>query len=247
MKWNPRALGKRAIAGGLLLALSALGSAAELSRYEERVDLAGDGSASVRVRLAFRGVAPPLVLLALPRPEVRELKATGPALASVRTLDKGDRRFLALELASGTVGPATAEISFSLAGYVQDGAQAAPYGNRRLGYRFVNVAFDRIDEFTATIVLPAGDVFNAVDEFSPEPEKSGTVIPFTISREEQRTVGRIEVKNVRLGDEVKLACTFRSGRKSKWLLFVLLALAAAYLVFFRDTLKEGKGSAPARP
>lgn len=44
--------------------------------------------------------------------------------------------------------------------------------------------------------------------------------------------------DVGLGDEIALQATFRHSRRSKPLFLVLLAAALAYLVFYRDILKN---------
>lgn len=240
---------KRALTGAaaLLLLLGATMPARgqELLRYEETVTLEADGSASVRVVLQVRqgGTAP--VLLPL-RAAPGALRAEGIDPAFARVVRRGSGPFIELDLAPESSPGRTVAVEYSLPGYFKAGGRPGPFGNRKLDYRFANVSFAAIDRFSASLVLPAGWVFNAIGRFVPEPEKEGMVAPFAIARAGRRLAGRIELSGLGLGDEVALSCTVRSGRRSPWLLVALAVLAAAWLLFYRDVLKNGRPGAPAK-
>ncbi len=243
MKKNP----PRAFALLFFLGMGLAGHAQELSRYEETVTLAADGTAAIRIVLEPRGAGGLPVLLPVPSAALRGLRARGIAPPGLRLIARGGNRFLALDLPP-TIGAAkTIEIEYAADGYFKAGGRPGPFGNRPLQYRFVNVSFAAIDRFAAALVLPEGHVFNAVGRFVPEPEKEGMVAPFAIARAGGRIVGRIALGPLVLGDEVALACTFRAARRSKLILVILAILALAYLVFFRDLLKNGKKTAAAKP
>ena len=217
----------------------------ELSRYEETVTLAADGSARVRVVLQVRrgGAAPALLpLRAAPGP----LRTEGIDPASARVAQKGSGPFIELDLPPEAPPGRTIAVEYALPGYFQAGGRPGPFGNRKLDYRFVNVSFAAVDRFSASLVLPAGWVFNAVGRFVPEPEKEGMVAPFAIVRAGGRLAGRIDLSGLGLGDEVALSCTVRSGRRSPWLLLALALLAAAWLLFYRDVLRNGRNDAVAK-
>ncbi len=239
---------KRKAAGAvaLLLFLGLMGYGQQLSRYAETVTLAGNGSARIRLRLEFRGPSGPQLLIPVRHESVHGLDVQGVAPTALRLVEKGGNRFLALDLPVAAA-PAAVEVAFAVDDYFKAGGSPGPFGNRKLGYRFVNVSFAGIEKFSAALVLPSGYVFNAVSDFSPQPESAGMVAPFTISREDGRSVGRIAIDHIGLGDEVALSCTFRSGRRSKLLLVILALMALAYLVFFRDLLREKKDVAAAKP
>jgi hypothetical protein len=233
----------RAAALLLLLGMGLAGYAQELSRYAETVTLAADGSAAIRLLLEFRSHGGPQLLVPVRHRSIRGLKAKGLAPGALRLVEKGGNRFLALDLPPAAAAAPRIEISFTVDGYFKADGRPGPFGNRKLDYRFVNVSFSGIGKFNAALALPGGHVFNAVSRFTPEPEKAGMIAPFTIARENGRIVGRIAIDGIGLGDEVALSCTFRKARRSPLLLFVLLALAIAYLVFYRDILKNGKNAA----
>jgi len=237
----------RAAALLLLSGLSLAGYGQELSRYAETVNLAADGSASIRLLLEFRGLEGPQLLIPVRYTSIRNLEAKRLVPGALRLVEKGGNRFLVLDLPQAAAAAPAIEIEFMVADYFKAGGSPGPFGNRNLGYRFVNVSFAGIEKFTAELVLPPGHVFNALSRFSPQPEKAGMIAPFTISRAGGRSVGRIVVDRVGLGDEIALDCTFRSGRRSKLLLVILVVLALAYLVFFRDVLTNGKKTAAAKP
>jgi len=237
----------RAAALLLLSGLSLAGYGRELSRYAETVDLAADGSAAIRLLLEFRGREGPQLLIPVRYTSIRNLEAKRLVPGALRLVEKGGSRFLALDVPLAAAATPAVEIAFTVDDYFNAVSSPGPFGNRSLGYRFVNVSFAGIEKFTAEIVLPAGHVFNALSRFSPQPEKAGMIAPFTIFHAGGRSVGRIVVDRVGLGDEIALDCTFRSGRRSKLLLVILIVLALAYLVFFRDVLTNGKKIAAARP
>jgi hypothetical protein len=228
----------------LFLAAGLAGYGQELARYEETVTLAADGTAAIRIVLEPRGAGGLPVLIPVGPKTVRDLKATGIAAAALRQVERGGERYLELPLPPAAGAAKTIAVEYAADGYFKAGGRPGPFGNRPLRYRFVNVSFAVIERFAATIVLPEGQVFNAVSRFVPEPEKEGMVAPFAIARAGGRIVGRITLARLGLGQEVALACTFRSARKSKLTLVFLALLALAYLVFFRDILrKRGKADA----
>lgn len=240
---------KRALAGAaallLLLGASVPARGQELSRYEETVTLAADGSAQVRVVLQVRqgGATPALLPL---RAAPASLRTAGIGPASARVVQKGSAPFIELDLPPGASPGRTVAVEYSLPGYFQAGGRPGPFGNRKLDYRFANVSFSAIDRFSASLLLPEGWVFNAVSRFAPAPEKEGMVAPFTIARAGRRLAGRIDLSGLGLGSEAVLSCTVRSGRRSLGLLFALAVLAAAWLLFYRDVLKVGRNGAPAK-
>lgn len=222
----------------------------ELTRYNETVVLHRDGSAAVRLSLVLAGQAEPTILIPVRYAALLNVQAPGIAPAAVRQVENKGNYFVALDFGGSGArpeAPMAIEVSFQVKNYFASNGQSGPFGNRELGYRFVNVTFARIEKFSAELILPAGYVFNAISDFSPKPKKSGMASPFTISRRDGRDAIRLAVEDVKLGDEIALNGTFKSGKKSKLLLWVLIALAVAYLVFFRDILKNGKNVAGAKP
>jgi hypothetical protein len=241
---------KRALSCCLfVLCLGALAPAygSELSRYDETVVLHNDGSAAIRLSLTFAGQMEPKVLIPVRHAALLNLQAQGIAPASVRQVENKGNYFVALDVSGNDARPAATEISFRVKNYFASGGPSAPFGNRELGYRFVNVTFSHIEKFAAELVLPGGYVFNAINSFSPKPKKSGTAFPYAFSRKDGQDVVRIAADDVKLGDEIALTCTFKNTKKSKWLLLALIALAVAYLVFFRDILKNGENASGAKP
>jgi len=219
----------------------------ELSRYDETVVLAADGSAEIRLSLTFADRTESGVLIPVRHAALLNLNASGMAKGAVRRVENKGNYFLALDFAGTGANPAAIEISFQVKNYFEDKGASSPFGNKELGYRFVNVSFERIGKLSAKLVLPAGFVINGIGNFSPKPQKSGMALPYTISRQDGKDVAGIAVDNVKLGDEITLHCTFKSTKKSLPLLLFLIALAIAYLVFFRDILKNGKNAAGSKP
>jgi hypothetical protein len=218
----------------------------ELSQYGETVILHGDGSAAIHLSLTIADQAEPGILIPVRHASLLNLQAQGIASTAVRVVENKGNYFLALDLPAAGVGPLKIEISYQVENYFENGGPSAPFGNKELGYRFLNVTFDRIGKFSAQLVLPAGYVFNAISGFSPKPKKSGMALPYTLSRQNGENVGSITVENIKLGDEIALNCTFKSTKKSLPLLLALIALAVAYLVFFRDILQNGKNVSGAK-
>ena len=219
----------------------------ELSRYDETVVLAADGSAAIRLSLTFADRTGSAVLIPVRHAVLMNLNAPGMTKGSVRQVENKGNYFVALDFAGTGANPVAIEISFQVQNYFENKGAPSPFGNKELGYRFVNVSFERIEKLSARLVLPDGFVINGIGNFSPKPKKSGMALPYTISRQDGKDVAGIAVDNVKLGDEITLHCTFKSTKKSLPLLLVLIALAAAYLFFFRDIIKNGKDAADPKP
>ncbi len=219
----------------------------ELLRYDETVVLQSDGSAGIRLSLMFAERVGAKLLIPVRHKSLLNLQAQGIAPAVVRQVESKGNYFVALDFAGSGVSPAAIRISFQVKNYFTSGGPSAPFGNRELSFRFMNVTFTRIEKFSAELVLPGANVFNAISSFSPKPKKSGVAFPYAISRKFGKNVCSISADDVKLGDEITLNCTFKSAKKSKLLLLVLTALAVAYLVFFRDILKNGKNASGAKP
>jgi hypothetical protein len=237
-----------AVGAALLLILGAPVPARgqELSRYEETVTLAADGSARVRVILERRPGGGTPVLIPVRSALLRDVRAAGGGIPAPRPVARGSGHFLEIALPPAPGGAGTIEVTYAVDSYFPAGGRPGPFGNRKLDYRFVSVSFAAIERFSAALVLPEGWVFNAIGRFVPAPEKEGMVAPFAIARAGGRLAGRIELSGLGLGDEVALSCTIRSGRRSLWLLFALAILAAVWLVFFRDVLGNGRDRPAAR-
>jgi hypothetical protein len=221
--------------------------AQEIPRYDETVTLNRDSSAAIRLFLAVADWSEPRILIPVRYPSLLDLQAPGFPPTAVRVLENKGNHFVALDFTGSGTRPTTIGISFRVKNYFAGGGQPGPFGNKDLGYRFVNVTFALIGKFSAELVLPAGYIFNAIGEFSPKPKKSGMAMPYTISRKNGKNIARMTVANVKLGDEITFHCTFKSTKKSRPLFFVLIALAIAYLFLFRDLLKSGENGAGGKP
>ncbi len=233
------------------LALLALGlcrpvHGQDLVACDETVSLDADGSAQVRLALELPSGRGPAILIPAPCAAPRDIRVQGLAPSSVAVLEIDGDRFLSVDASAAGPAPLSLVINFRTEGCFA-GGRARAFGNRPLSYKFLNVSFDRIGKFGATLILPPGFVFNDVTEFSPKSGEAGGAVPYAFSRADGRAAVRLSADDVKLGDAVSLACTFKSDRKPKVLLVVLTVLAAAYLVFFRGLIKSdgaGRGAKP---
>jgi hypothetical protein len=203
-----------------------------------------DGSAEVRLSIVLPAGGGRGMLIPLSWGSPRDVQVQGPDQAVVSVVDKDGKSFLAVD-AAGT-GAAPLVISFQVDGCFQSGRPAS-FGNRALSYRFINVTFDRIGKFGADLILPPGCVFNDVSDFAPEASGAGRTAPYVFGRTGDRDTARLSADGLGLGEEVRLVCTFKSARRPRPLLYVLIILAAAYLVFFRGLLKNGNGAGAGKP
>ncbi|MEN6311296.1 MAG: hypothetical protein ABFD80_07125 [Acidobacteriota bacterium] len=224
----------------LIVQLPAQG--AELPGYRETVDMRADGSAEVRLSLVLPAGGGLGMLIPLGWASPKDVRVQGQA--SVSVVDKDGKSFLSVD-AAGT-GSVPLVVSFQVEGCFKSGRPES-FGNYALSYRFINVTFDRIGKFGAELILPPGYVFNDVGDFAPKAKAAGGAVPYVFGRTGGRDAARLAADDLKLGEEVRLGCTFKSARKSKPLLFVLAVLAAAYLVFFRGLLKSGNGGGADKP
>ncbi len=236
MSSRMRCLRVRTLCACLWLLGAALPSGAagpKVAEYGERVLLRADGSASVSLSLTVAALGANGIRIPVRHASLHSLDAQGPGPVGARVREENGLRFIQLAIPAVAPRPLTLRVSYEVKDYTGGGA-----GLRSLDYRFQNLTFDRIRSFRAILALPEGYIVQAVGEFLPKPAKAGAPPPYALFREGGRRGVRMGTTDVGLGDEIALQATFRHSRRSKPLFLVLLAAALAYLVFYRDILKN---------
>lgn len=210
----------------------------ELSDCRQRIDLRADGSAAVSlfIRLADRPQAE--LRIPIPAGTVQDLNVAGFVAADWRSEGGEGGRFLLLTIPPGQTERRDFEVHYTVPDYYDSDGPPAPYGKLDLSYRFLNSSFERIGEFSAELLLPQGLAVHSVQSFAPKPKKAGMSAPYELVGLDGRRGLRMMAGDIRLGESVVLQGELGRERKSRLLLYLLVALALSYLVFFRDMLKS---------
>ncbi len=234
---------------GIYFALSLVGTlwagpgdASAIERLRERIALATDGSARIE-RTIVEG-RPVGTRLAIPIgvETLEEVTAEGCAMASATIDDGGGARRLVIERGEGCPVNAPLRVRTTVASFYDwAGAKPAGFGNRSVGYRFVNTQPAVIAHYECELVLPKGFVVSAVEESIPAPSEKNPVPPFQIVRDGDRNGVRLSAQHLAIGDEGLIRFKFKSGDKSVLLLGGGLLVALAYLVWFRDLVGKPPG------
>lgn len=231
---------------GLGVGLSLVGAlwlgaseASTIERLREHVALARDGSARVERTVVEGQPAGARLVIPIGVETLEEVAAEGCAVARATIDDSGGVRQLVIERGGGCPVNApltvrTTAVSF----YDWAGTKPAGFGNRSVGYRFVNTQAAVIVHYECELVLPKGFVVSAVEDSIPAPSEKNPVPPFQIVRDGDRNGVRLLAQNLAMGDEALVRFKFKRDDKSALLLGGGLLVALAYLVWFRDLVRK---------
>ncbi len=218
--------------------------AATVERVHERITVELDGSARVeRTIVPGRGPEGPLVTpFGFPPPT--ELTVLGCDGATAVVDPGGGAPRLVVEGAGETQmdGPITVRFTVP-AFYDWVGAKSASFGNRTIGYRFVNTYPAVIGKYECELILPAGFLVSAVEESDPAPSDRNPAPPFQVIRREGRDGVRLSARDLAIGDDAMIRFRFKSSAKPVLLLVLGVVLIVAYLIGLRGLVGGQTGSA----
>lgn len=108
-----------------------------------------------------------------------------------------------------------------------------PFGDISLAHTFVNTSGHAIASFSLVVALPAGYIFQALDDYSPKPGKSDPGFPYRFTRFGDRHSLELHPPPLRIGDRASVKARIRHAGRPWLLLVALAALALAWLLRFR--------------
>ena len=225
-----------------------LAHASAIERLRERIVVERDGSARVERTVAANASAGAEVAIPIGVETLEEVTLAGCAPATATVSVRGGVRHLLLEGGEGCSLNAPFTVKSTVASFY-DWVAAKPegFGNRVIGYRFVNTQPAVIKEYECEVVLPRGFVVSAVEESIPAPSEKNPVPPFQVVRDGERNGVRLRARDLAMGDEGMIRFRFKSGDKPVLLLAGGLAVAVAYLVGFRDLVRKRRDAGTGAP
>jgi hypothetical protein len=213
--------------------------ASTIERLCERIALGNDGSARVERTIVEGQPAGSRLAIPIGVETLDEVTLAGCDTASATVSARDGVRQLLIERGEGCSLTAPLTVRTTVAFFYDwAGTKPAAFGNRTVGYRFVNTQPAVITHYECELVLPKGFVVSAVEECIPAPSEKNPVPPFQIVRVGDRNGVRLFAQNLAMGDEGLIRFKFKSGDKPALLFGGGLAVALAYLIWFRDLVRK---------
>jgi hypothetical protein len=208
----------------------------------ERITLRDDGSADITLVITAQGMPPGAIMIPCAYAGVERL-ASPDSTVVVRLQEDQDIRFLRLE--AGQQGDRPFTIRMEVPRYVDwQGKKRADFGNMTLTHTFRNITSRTVTVYRGDILLPEWLTVTSVVSSIPAQTEKDPASPYDILRDDARAGVSIRSRDLRPGDAAAITFRCKPVEKSP-VLFGLFALAGlAYLIFFRDVLKE-KTNGPA--
>ena len=219
-----------------LVAVTGLALAGPSLALHERITIRDDGSADITLVITSQGMPPGTVLIPCAYADVESL-ASPDSTVVVRLQEDQDIRFFRLE--AGERGGRPVTIHMEVPRYVDwQGKKRADFGNITLTHTFRNTTSRTVTTYRGDILLPEWLTVTSVVSSIPAQTEKDPVSPYDILRDGARAGVSIRTRDLRPGDAAAITFRCKPVEKSP-VLFGLFALAGlAYLIFFRDVLKE---------
>lgn len=112
------------------------------------------------------------------------------------------------------------------------------FGNYNFSYKFINTRSKVIDTYKVYFFLPAKYVVTSITETIPKVKSSNPDFPFELGRIEGLNYVMLKNHKMSIGESSFIKFRFKEEKKSMLLFTVLILIAGAYLVFFRDLIKN---------
>jgi hypothetical protein len=225
-----------------LLAVGALVPAAgpavagpSLTLYE-RITVHIDGSADIALLITRQDMPAGPMVIPCAYAGIEELVSPDSGVV-VRLQEEQDIRFFRVEAGEQEGRPVT--IRMVVRRYVDwGGRKRADFGNMTLTHTFRNTTSRTVTTYRGDVLLPEWLTVTSVVSSIPAQTEKDPVSPFDILRDGGRTGVSIRTRDLRPGEAAAITFRCKPVEKSP-VLFGLFALAGlAYLIFFRDVLKE---------
>lgn len=237
----------------LVIALAAVGSAslaADLKRYETRLDVAADGngraSAVVDISKASAGrLKLPTGFAALPDFTPGE----APAGVTMAPRSADGTAWVELTLPEGVPAEFTLRFGFATPGALaapkpeKDQKPTLPEGSRVLRHTFVNTQDASIGRYALVVRLPAGEIVHRIQEQSPAVKRKEFAPRVELDRLDGLQSATLQLSGLRQGDRTAMAIEVVPAQRSPAWALMLLPLALAWLWQFKDLARSSAAAA----
>lgn len=211
---------------------------ARLIRYAETISLENDGGATVYARFCATGAAGDTLLMPYAFSVWPDTVIHDEKFEATFTRIIHGRRCAMLTFTAAATTADTLEYVFRLQRVTTLSKPSAnDFGNYDLAYRVVNTSPLPIDHFTVRIVLPPGMVVNTITSTIPARPANAAGAPYTIGKSEGCHYVTLTDSTVMQGDNLALSFQAKFEKKSRLFIALLVLIAGAYLVAFRDLIK----------
>jgi len=219
-----------------LVGAAALAVAGPSLALHERITVHIDGSADIALVITRQGMPAGPILIPCAYAGIHDLTSPDSGVV-VRLQEDQDIRFFRVEAGEQEGRPVT--IRMVVPRYVDwEGMKRADFGNMTLTHTFRNTTPRTVTTYRGDVLLPEWLTVTSVVSSIPAQTEKDPVSPYDILRDGGRTGVSIRTRDLRPGDATAITFRCKPVEKSP-VLFGLFALAGlAYLIFFRDVLKE---------
>jgi hypothetical protein len=219
-----------------LAAVAGLAFAGPSLGIHERITVRDDGSAEITFVIMPEGMPPGAILIPCAYVGVEHL-ASPDSNIIVRLQEDQDTRFFVLEAGDQEGRPVT--ICMEVPRYVDwQGKKRTDFGNMTLNHTFRNTTSRTVTTYRGDILLPEWLTVTSVVSSIPAQTEKDPVSPYDILRDGERDGVSIRSRDILPGDAAAITFRCKPAEKSP-VLFGLFALAGvAYLILFRNVLKE---------
>ena len=220
-------------------AAAAFGAAQEakgITAYQERIEVAEDGSAKVAIILTAAGWTADSIELPLNVAKAKGFSAeagSGPVTAG--SVKVGDVSLLKVELDHAPVGKLQLKVAFTADGFFN--WQKRAHGVYPVSYTFTNTTHTNISNYELKILLPAGYKMNGVTSSTPRATGEDVMPPYEFATEDARLAVNLRSKSVGPGKTAAIAFgVVQSGGNPLPLISIGLVIALIALYLKRDVL-----------
>ncbi|MBK8791890.1 MAG: hypothetical protein IPN59_01835 [Holophaga sp.] len=230
----------------LILAPLFLG-ATEIQSYELRLATAPDGSGAAQATLRLTSCTPGQLKFPLGFIQIQELHLLeAPQGARLETGPTNGQMLLHAYLPEGLAPEATLRFSFSIpqAFFVPEPGLGEksnlPEGSRLFRHAFVNTQEGTIGSYRFELLFPEHTMAQSIREQLPKAKKSEVGPRVLLTKLDGRQAAVLQLSTLKQGDDTSMLLEVVPERKTWGWLLVGLALAAIYLVYFRDLVAPKK-------
>lgn len=215
-------------------------NAQQFSRMDQLVDIAGSGSAEVRVQVEFSTQDTlPSLQLACAFENISDIRASWqPSEAPVPV-----EHLLSHGVPYLKVNQPVLPGKYKLAITVQvdeflnwDAAGPEEFGTYTWEMMYENNQPISVDSSSLTIKLPEGWNFHRILSSAPKFKKKDPKPPYTFSKVDTRATVMISRAPLDYRDQLGLEFSFKKEKKGSILIYVGLVIAILYLYYFRDLI-----------
>jgi hypothetical protein len=219
-----------------LMAAVGLAVAGPSMALHERITVHIDGSADIALVITRQGMPAGPILIPCAYAGIEGLTSPDSGVA-VHLQEEQDIRFFRVDAGAQEGRPVT--IRMVVPRYVDwQGMKRADFGNMTLTHTFRNTTSRTVTTYRGDVLLPEWLTVTSVVSSIPAQTEKDPVSPYDILRDGAQTGVSIRSRDIHPGDAAAITFRCKPVEKSP-VLFGLFALAGlAYLIFFRDVLKE---------